>query len=60
MSQVRHIEIIEAETDSEGNFLRCIDVGEDEEIAEFAFVDDEEYECVSSNSNDFEQKGEFK
>lgn len=55
MSQVRHIEIIEAETDSDGNFLQTID----EEVEEIMFADEDEYEFITEESIDSEQPGKF-
>lgn len=59
MSEVRHIVIIEAETDSEGNFLHAIDEEDDEEVEEVMFVDEDgdAYEYITQDTNEFEPAG---
>lgn len=57
MSQVRHIEIIEAETDADGNFLKSIDEEDNEEVGEIIFIEADEYEFITQDSNELEQPG---
>lgn len=59
MSEVRHIEIIEIQTDSDGNYLQTIDEEDDEEVEEVMFLDQDDYEFVTPDNNGFEQSGKF-
>lgn len=56
MSEVRHIEIIEAVTDSDGNFLQAIDEGDYEEVDEIMFAEEND---TDDDNKDFEHSGTF-